>query len=129
MGFFVQDTVRTVKKRIEAAELNFLASNPIVIFTPGFYPKSIAATLEIFDSTVIFDYSGNQLILSQQNTLMQCDPAASFPTGNYVFEFVTPAVGLFPTNVIASNQIVLASTADSATVGDGYGIFTYLYSF
>lgn len=128
MGFFIFKTVKRFTKRLEAAELNFLSSNPLDLFTPGYYPRSFFASLEIFDSTVTFDYSGQQFFLAQQNSLMICDVSASFPTGNYIYQFVMPGAGYFPTNVGALSPISLSASGDSASVGDGYGILTYFYS-
>jgi hypothetical protein len=126
MAFLIQNQIQEISIRLTGLEVSTLASNPIVIATPGVIVAPFAACLQIFDDTIPLDYSGQQIAIAQIQNLLVCDPGALFPTnGQYIFSI--PSIGIWPSNVAPNNPLIIQATGDSLTTSDGYGILKVFY--
>lgn len=126
MGYLINPPLLYAEKRIEAADLNFLQSNPITIVeaaTNTVY-QIIAGSLTFYDVTAPYGYTGSRYSFNCNQDYIIKDQVELDGTGNFQYPFKPVDTA---NNLVGDFGVALANTQDSAAVGDGYAVARVWY--
>lgn len=126
MGFLIIPNILYAEKRIEAADLNALASNQPTIVEPATNTvyQVIAGSLTFYDVTAPYGYTGSQYAFACGNNYLVKDQVELDGTGNFQYPFKPVDTA---NNLVADFGIQLTNTQDSGAVGDGYAVARVWY--